>query len=387
MMGTGSKAGRGEPPNDSALTVGRGEGSSRSNAGRDEPRTSSEARGDERIADVGIARRLLARPELGAILGAVIIFAFFGSLSEVFRSPPGMANWLDPASTLGIMAIAVALLMIGGEFDLSAGVMTGTVGLTIGLLSSHYGCNVWLAILVALALALGLGFLNGYLTVRTGLPSFIITLGSFLMLQGLNLGVTKVLTNTVLIEGIDRAPGYPLARSIFASSVGLGGAEFRITILWWLALTVFATYVLLRTRQGNWIFAVGGDVRSARNVGVPADKTKIGLFMTTSGAAWLVGTMMALRLTSVQANQGIGDELIYIVAAVIGGCLLTGGFGSAIGASLGALIFGMTSQGIVYVGWDSDWFKFFLGAMLLLAVLSNHAVRRYAEQSRKRARV
>jgi len=345
--------------------------------------TTAAARGDERVADVGVARRLLARPELGAIIGAVVIFAFFASLSTVFRSPAGVANWLDPASSLGIMAIAVALLMIGGEFDLSSGVMTGTVGLTIGLLSSHYGCNLWLAIFVALLLALAIGFLNGYVTVRTGLPSFIITLGTFLMLQGLNLGVTKLITHTVLIEGIDRTSGFHAAESLFASTFRVAGSEFRITILWWIALTVVATYVLLRTRVGNWIFAVGGDARSARNVGVPAGRTKIALFMTTSAAAWLVGTMVALRLTTVQANQGIGDELIYIVAAVIGGCLLTGGFGSAVGASLGALIFGMTSQGIVYVGWDSDWFKFFLGAMLLLAVLSNHLVRHYAEQSRK----
>ncbi|WP_394834069.1 ABC transporter permease [Pendulispora rubella] len=345
--------------------------------------TTTAARRDERVVDVGIARRLLARPELGAIIGAVIIFVFFASQSEVFRAPAGIANWLDPASTLGIMAIAVALLMIGGEFDLSSGVMTGTVGLTIGLLSSHYGLNLWLAIFASLGLALGIGFLNGYVTTRTGLPSFIITLGTFLMLQGLNLGVTKALTNTVLIEGIGRTQGYPLAQQLFASTVSIAGAEFRITILWWIAVTVLATYVLLRTRQGNWIFAVGGDARSARNVGVPAAKTKIALFMTTSGSAWLVGTMVALRLTTVQANQGIGDELIYIVAAVIGGCLLTGGFGSAVGASLGALIFGMTSQGIVYVGWDSDWFKFFLGAMLLLAVLANHGVRHYAEQGRK----
>jgi simple sugar transport system permease protein len=84
----------------------------------------------------------------------------------------------------------------------------------------------------------------------------------------------------------------------------------------------------------------------------------------------------------VQANTGIGEELIYIVAAVIGGCLLTGGFGSAVGASLGALIFGMTELGIVYVGWDADWFYFFLGGMLLAAVLANRLVRRYAEAAR-----
>jgi simple sugar transport system permease protein len=165
--------------------------------------------------------------------------------------------------------------------------------------------------------------------------------------------------------------------------LSIAGTEFRVAILWWVLFTALATWVLLRTRFGNWVFATGGDDVAARNVGVPARRTTITLFMTTATAAWFVGTTLAVRLTSVQANTGIGQELIYIVAAVIGGCLLTGGFGSAIGASLGALIFGMTQLGIPYLRWDADWFYFFLGAMLLLAVLANRLVRRYAEAARR----
>jgi simple sugar transport system permease protein len=343
----------------------------------------AEAPIDERIARVGVLRRLLLKPELGALIGAVIVFVFFAALSDVFRSGAGVANWLDPASTIGIMAVAVAMLMIGGEFDLSAGVMTGTTGLATGLLSTYYGWNLWAAILASLLLALAVGLLNGYLVVRTGLPSFIITLGSFLMLQGLNLGITKVVTDTVQVGAIEQTAGYSVAKRIFASTVTVGGTSFQIAILWWLLLTAVGSWVLLRTRFGNWTFAVGGDTAAARNVGVPARRTKIALFMTVSAAAWFVGTINAVRLTSVQANSGIGLELTYIVAAVIGGCLLTGGYGSVVGASLGALIFGMTSQGIVYAGWDADWFRFFLGAMLLLAVLANQFVRRYAEQTRR----
>ena len=159
--------------------------------------------------------------------------------------------------------------------------------------------------------------------------------------------------------------------------------EVRVAVLWWLLVTAVAAWVLLRTRFGNWVFATGGDDVASRNVGVPAARTTIALFMTTATAAWLVGSITAVRLTSVQANTGTGQELIYIVAAVIGGCLLTGGFGSAIGASLGALIFGMTQLGIPYLRWDADWFYFFLGAMLLLAVLANRLVRRYAEAARR----
>jgi simple sugar transport system permease protein len=301
----------------------------------------------------------------------------------VFRSGRGVANWLDPASTLGIMAVAVALLMIGGHFDLSAGVMTGTTALTVGVVAVEFHQNLWAAIGVALLIALAVGFVNGWLVTRTGLPSFIITLGTFLMLEGLNVGLTKFFTNTVSVGGIDDVPGYASAEWIFASRLSVGGTEFRVAILWWLLFTALATWVLLRTRFGNWVFATGGDDVAARNVGVPARRTTITLFMTTATAAWFVGTTLAVRLTSVQANTGVGQELIYIVAAVIGGCLLTGGFGSAIGASLGALIFGMTQLGIPYLHWDADWFYFFLGAMLLLAVLSNRLVRPYAEAARR----
>jgi simple sugar transport system permease protein len=281
------------------------------------------------------------------------------------------------------MAVAVALLMIGGHFDLSAGVLTGTTALTVGIVAVELDQNIWVAVAAALVLALAIGFLNGWLVTRTGLPSFIITLATFLMLQGLNLGLTKLFTGTVQVRGIADAPGYHSAELALASTFSVFGQQFRIAIVWWLLATAVATWVLLRTRFGNWVFATGGDDVASRNVGVPAARTTITLFMTTATAAWLVGSITAVRLTSVQANTGTGQELIYIVAAVIGGCLLTGGFGSAIGAALGALVFGMTQQGIVYLRWDADWFYFFLGAMLLLAVLSNRAVRRYAEAARR----
>ncbi|MFI6736508.1 ABC transporter permease [Nonomuraea sp. NPDC050451] len=335
---------------------------------------------DERVADVGLARRLLIRPELGAVVGLVVVFVFFASQSPVFRSLDGIANWLDPAATLGIMAVAVALLMIGGEFDLSAGVLTGTSGLILVTLATRYGFSVWAAMLVGLVVALAIGFANGLVVTRTRLPSFIVTLGTFLMLQGVNLGVTKAITGTVQVSGLRRASGFEAANAIFAGTIQIGGTSFRVAILWWILVTAVATWVLMRSRAGNWIFAVGGNEQAARAVGVAAARTKIALFMTTAFAAWLVGSILALRYTSVQANIGIGQEFIYIIAAVIGGCLLTGGYGSAIGAAIGAVIFGMADKGIVFLGWNADWFKFFLGAMLLLATLANRLVRRYAEE-------
>lgn len=331
---------------------------------------------DERVAQLGAIRRIAARPELGAFIGAAVIFTFFSFLSPIFRSWSGASNWLEPASTLGVIAVAIALLLIGGEFDLSAGVMIGTSGLVTAALVTELGWNIWVASLSSLLVALAIGALNGILVVATGLPSFIITLGSFLALQGVNVGVTKAVTGSVQVSGVSESPGFGVMHDLFASSLTLGGASFRVTILWWIAVTLLATYVLQRTSFGNWIFAVGGAPEAARKVGVPVARTKITLFMVSSASAWFAGTLLLTRLDSVQATAGVGQELIVVTAAVIGGCLLTGGYGSAVGASLGCLIFGMTQIGIVYAGWDADWFKTFLGVMLLLAVLSNEFVKR-----------
>lgn len=344
--------------------------------------TASMTAADERVARVGLLDRLVQRPELGSVLGAVLIFTFFSVITGQFFSVAGAANWLDYASSIGIMAVAVSLLMIGGEFDLSAGVMTATTALVTAMLSTRAGVNVWLALLVSLLVALVLGAFNGWLVVRTGLPSFIVTLGTFLALQGGNLGVTRMVTGTVQVSGMRSASGYASTGQFLASTISVAGHPFQISIVWFGAVTVAASWLLLRTKFGNWIFAVGGAAPSARSVGVPVERTKILLFMGTAAAAWLVGSMQILRYTSVQANQGIGNEFLYIIAAVIGGCLLTGGFGSAVGAAVGALIFGMANQGIVYAQWNSDWFMLFLGVLLLSAVLVNTAFARRAERSR-----
>ncbi|CAN5318238.1 MAG: ABC transporter permease [Euzebyales bacterium] len=337
---------------------------------------------DERSAQVSIGTRLLQRPEIGALMGAVLVFAFFTLITDQFGSLAGAARWTDFAATLGIMAVAVSMLMIGGEFDLSAGVMVGSSGLVFGFLITELGLNAWLAIPVVLALAAVVGMANGLLVMRTGLPSFIVTLGTFFVLRGANAGVTLLLTGTVRVDGLPAADGFSSAEMVFASTFG-APYNFRVTVLWWILAAAVATWVLTRTRIGNWIYAVGGDANAARNVGVPVAATKIGLFMTTAMAGALVGIMTALRLGSVQANEGVGREFEFIIAAVVGGCLLTGGFGSAVGASIGALIMGMALAGIPFAGWDSNWRFLFLGVILLLAVLVNNAVRKRAEGARR----
>jgi simple sugar transport system permease protein len=336
---------------------------------------------DERLANIGTMARLLRRPEIGALLAAVVVALFFFTQNSLFLKLDGISNWTDVASTIGIPAVAVALLMIGGEFDLSAGVMTGSAGLMTGILATEVGMNIWLAIVLTLIAALTVGFINGYMVMKTKLPSFIVTLATFFILQGVNLGVTKAITNQVAVSGLDTAAGYDSANKIFGGSFW-APHDFRITVLWWIAVTVLATWVLARTRVGNWIFGVGGDADAARNVGVPVQQVKIGLFMTTSFVCALTGIMIALRLASTQAGQGVGDEFQFIIAAVVGGCVLTGGFGSAVGAALGALIIGMAFIGIQFSGWNTDWRFLFLGVILLVAVLVNNYIRKRAEGAR-----
>ena len=337
---------------------------------------------DERVVRSSPLTRILKRPESGAVVAAVVIFGYFAATTDAFASPAGASTWLRGASTIGIMAVAVALLMIGGEFDLSAGAMTGFTGLVVGILTTEYGLNIWAAMLVSLALALAIGAVNGVMVMRTGLPSFIVTLGTFFVLQGINLAGTKALIDQVAIQGMARVPYYDQPHAFFGKAVDIGDAHIFVSVFWWVGVTAVATWVLLRTRVGNWIFSVGGAQVSARQVGVPVFRTKVGLFMTTAGAGWLVGMLLLFSTSTVQANTGVGQEFIYIICAVVGGCLLTGGYGSAIGAAFGALIYGMVNQGIIYSGWDNNWLKAFLGAMLLGAVLLNEWVRRQAGSAR-----
>jgi simple sugar transport system permease protein len=325
---------------------------------------------------LGLSNRILARPEVGALVAAIIIFIFFMSVAPAFRSAESFFTVLYQSSTIGIVAVGVGLLMIGGEFDLSAGVIVTTAGLVNSMLCWYLGMNLWVGAIVSLVFCLAIGFLNGYLVMRTGIPSFLITLGTFFVLQGANLGVTKLVTGQVSSTDISQIDGYDSLAKIFSSSFKIGGVTVWGTVVWWILFVLLAAWILTRTRVGNWIYAVGGAPDSARAVGVPVTKTKIGLFMSVSFLGWFVGMHILYRFNTLQAGNGVGNEFLYIIAAVVGGTLLTGGYGNAIGVAIGAFIFGMTSLGIVYAGWDPNWFKAFLGVMLLLAVLVNLYVKR-----------
>jgi simple sugar transport system permease protein len=338
---------------------------------------------DERLVRTGPLSRLLTRPDIGALLGAIGVFLAFGYFARGVNwlGDPGIAaNWTDQAAQYGIIAVPVALLMIGGEFDLSAGVMIGSSGLLLGYLATHAHMSIWPAMAIVLLFGLAIGFVNGLTVVKTKLPSFIVTLATFFVLQGVNAAGTLKLTGQTAIQNIDSASGFNSARRFFATDLTHYG--FKVKVLWWIGLTLVGAWLLAKTRFGNWIYSAGGEPTAARNVGVPVARTKIALFMMTSGVAALMGIIEALELRSMQAKEGIGLEFIFIICAVVGGCLLTGGFGSVIGTFFGAAMLGMVQLGIVDAQWDSNWTFTFQGAILFAAVMLNTVVRSRAQKAR-----
>ncbi|MFL5929697.1 MAG: ABC transporter permease [Gaiellaceae bacterium] len=338
---------------------------------------------DERLVHVGPLTRILTRPDIGALVGALAIFFVFSyfARSVDWLTDPGItAGWTDQAAQFGIVAVPVALLMIGGEFDLSAGAMVGSSGLLLGYLTVFRDLNIWPAIALVIVFGLAVGFVNGVVVIWTKLPSFIVTLATFFVLQGVNAALTLNLTGTTAIQEIDKASGFGAARTLFATEITK--YDFKVKVLWWIGLTIVGAWLLAKSRFGNWIYSAGGEPVAARNIGVPVARTKIALFMMTSGTAALMGIITALELRSIQAKEGIGNEFLYIICAVVGGCLLTGGYGSVIGTFFGAAMLGMVQLGIIYAEWDSNWTYTFQGAILFAAVLLNTVIRSRAQRAR-----
>ncbi|MBB2156923.1 ABC transporter permease [Gluconacetobacter diazotrophicus] len=353
---------------------------------------------DERLRHSSLLVRAMRRPELGAIGGLVLVGIFFAFTADrsMFSLNGGLAI-MNPSAQLGIMAVAVALLMIGGEFDLSIGSMVAFSGLAFGIFLLQWHLPLLLSILLTLVVAAIVGTINGQLVIWTRLPSFIVTLAFFFILRGLSLvGLKAVTGGTTQLRGFTEAASDSIFTPLF-SGFAFGG-PFRwaahhgliallpdgtpaapgipIAVMWFVGLTALSTWCLLKTKLGNWIFASGGDPRAARNSGVPVDQVKTGLFILTACAAALVGILTVLDAGSTDAMRGTQKEFQAVIAAVIGGCLLTGGYGSTLGAFFGAIIFGVVSIGLSYTTFDSDWFQVFLGVMLLIAVIFNNNLRR-----------
>ncbi|MEP2781598.1 MAG: ABC transporter permease [Pseudoruegeria sp.] len=357
---------------------------------------------DERIKQQSSLRKALIRPELGGICGTVIVFALFllfAGDSGMFNSQ-GIMNWSTVSAQFMIIAVGACLLMIAGEFDLSVGSMIGFAGMMIAIFGVTLGWPMWAAILITFVLALAIGGLNGYIVVRTGLPSFIVTLAFLFILRGFTIFLPQMIERKTIIGGIREAAAGDFIAPLFGGKVlkglfsWLGDAGVIATfergtkagqpvvdgipmlIVWAILLVAVGHILLTRTQFGNWIFASGGDAESARNSGVPVNRVKISMFMMTAFCAAVFATCQVMEFGSAGADRGLLKEFEAIIAVVIGGALLTGGYGSVIGAALGALIFGVVQQGLFFAGVESSLFRVFLGVILLFAVILNTYIRR-----------
>jgi len=339
----------------------------------------------ERLRSISLTQRLLGRPAAGAVIIAVFLWVIFALLSirtgnPVFLKVDGTFNYLDVAAQVGILATSVALLMIAGEFDLSIGSLVGFAGIVIGVGVTELGLPIWLAIVVSMILTTFLGVINGLLVVRTGLPSFIVTLATMSIIGGLTRVATAVVTNITFIP-IDRTlvANDPIAGFFnWSGHVEIAGqaGDLNVSILWWIVIAVVGAYVLGRTKFGNWISGVGGSPGAARNLGVPVARVKIALFASTAFSAAILAAVQSMTFFSADVLRGRGIELAAITTAVIGGTLLTGGYGSVAGTAIAALALGMAQIGITFANINADWYLITIGTLLLVSVILNNSIRR-----------
>ena len=352
---------------------------------------------DERLNEESLFSKIFKKPEFTSVVGVVSVFlVFFMIADDAMFSLEGVLSWTEQAALIGILAVGACLLMISGEFDLSVGSMIGFSGIIMAIMTVEYGIPAWISIISAFIIACGLGFLNGYIVVKTKLPSFIVTLASLFILRGLTIAISRLLTGQTLVGGVKEVAqddwlaslfGGEALTSVFIYLADIGIIEkfsdgtpvvtgVKMLLIWWIGLTVVGVVILRLTKYGNWIYATGGDEQASKNMGVPTDKVKIILFMTTAFCATVFAACQVFDYGSADAQRGLLKEFEAIIAVVMGGALLTGGYGTVIGASLGALIFGIVNIGISYTAIDSDWFRVFLGMMLLGAVMLSNIVRK-----------
>lgn len=330
---------------------------------------------------------LFRRPEAGAAAGFVLIllfFAYFGS-DKNFLTALGSSTWLNFASKVGIMAIPIGFLMIAGELDISVGALIPAGGIVLAMSVGVLGMNIWLAVVFSLAVAAGIGYINGMLVTRTKVPSLIVTLATLFVVAGLNAYLSKMFAGTTQHSLQDVGPVSEFLMGDYHSwIIGEGDSAFTIfrslqsSFFIWIVVAIVCFYVLHISPWGNWIFAMGGDEESARNAGIPTSKLKIALFMLSAMAAALVGMTEAVLANTASTTTQFGMIFNTIICVVVGGVLLTGGFGSVLGVVFGTLTFGIVFQGINFTAFDKDLNMLFIGALLLIAVLMNDTFRNLA---------
>ncbi len=316
--------------------------------------------------------QILRSPATGAFVGMVIVFLIFTIFGyhRNFLTIGGIANWMNFASTIGIIALPVGILMIAGELDISVGAVLPASAMTLGITSGYFELPMSFGIALTLAIGALIGLVNGLLVTRTQVPSFIVTLATLFAVGGLTLTMSVIMINNTQVSLY--SPDW--AKALF----GTRYFGFRSTVYWWLAFIIIYFCFLHKSPWGNWVFAVGGDQESARNAGIPTAKFKIALFMLCSVSTAFAGICLAVQFNS--ATSASNFTLIFntIIAAVVGGVLLNGGFGTIIGIVFGTMTLAIVQQGINYTEIDRNLSALILGAMLLIAVLMNGTFQKFA---------
>ncbi|MGA2974085.1 MAG: ABC transporter permease [Spirochaetia bacterium] len=323
-----------------------------------------------RLNRPSLMHRIVRVPELMVLAALLIVIIFFVIMAPTtFLSARNIGAVLTASAQLGVAAVGMSILIIAGEFDISVGSNYAFTGIAIGLLSTTGGLPTWVAVVLGLLISTAIGLANGAITIGTKIPSFITTLGTWLVWFGLTLALSKgyfvpVKANDPLIAVIGGALGY----------------QFYASVFWWVGIGIIAIILLGRTRLGNWIFAVGGNAEAARAVGVPANRVKLFAF----GLVGLVAGISALFTLGQQGSMAplYGQNLAMqaIAASVIGGCLLSGGAGSVLGAMLGAVLMSMINSGLILAGAPTFWYQTFVGAIVIVAVVINTSISRRVAQ-------
>ncbi|MEP0941766.1 MAG: ABC transporter permease [Rhizobiaceae bacterium] len=357
----------------------------------------------DRLKQESGLQRVLRKPEIGsfAVMIVIIIALTFASDGKAFNAL-GLKNNIAIIAQYGIIALGAAMLMIAGEFDLSIGSMIGFAGMSMAMMLKWglpFGlgeASPFSAFFITLAMTLAIGWVIGNVVVRSGLSSFIVTLAFLFFLRGVTEVSFRLINQSTQISGL---PDYK-ETSWFADLLGgqvfswfydawfwLGGNlnrrgeqwvdGFDARFMWWLIIAAVAYFVLSRTQLGNWIYATGDNKESARANGVPVNRVKIGLFMFTAFCATMFAACQVFDTNTSDAAKGNLQELFAIAIAVVGGTLMTGGFGSIIGVVFGAITVGLVANAVFFIpSIDGAWFRVFLGAILLAAVFANERIRK-----------
>ena len=384
----------------------------------------------DRLQQENWFQRTVRRPEIGAFVVMMIIIVALAMASggKAFNAL-GLKNNVAIIAQLGIIATGAALLMIAGEFDLSIGPMIAFAGMSIAIMLKWglpFGlgeATPFLAFLITLVMTLAFGWLIGTIVVKSGLSSFIVTLAFWFFLRGLTEVCFRLINQNTNVSGL---PDFK-KESWFAEQMGgevfgwffdawhwvgtkfASGLEFTgdmtksekidlinylsflninrkmeqwvtgfdARLLWFIIIAGAAWYVLAKTQLGSWIYATGDNKESARANGVPVNRVKVGLFMFSAFCATIFATCQVLDTNSSDAAKGMFKELEAIAIAVVGGILMTGGFGTIVGVVFGAITFGLVANAVFFIPWiDGAWFRVFVGTVLLLAVFANERIRK-----------